>query len=469
MAENPLKKLLESPIDRKDPAVAQLLADLQGNILKPHGRDHSVHVFLQFQSAPEALAKAKRWIEKFAKEHITSARKQFEEVENNRSGTPGGLFASFFLTCKGYDILGIRPPRDPKFIDGMKASRHHLADPDSEQWQEGYRKDIHAAIFLAHDDADELMKRRTIVLQGVEEFVVAVEWGHVRRNNNRTMNKKGETTEPFGYVDGRSQPLFLIEDVEKEKSLEPDPRKYDPSAPPRLVLVRDPNGAGETSCGSYMVFRKLEQNVRDFSDAVKALAEQLKGRDKERRAAALVVGRFKDGTPVVLQDKERLIEPVRNNFDYSEDPGGDRCPFHAHIRRVNPRGAGEEERNHRIARRAIPYDERPEKSEDNLKAEDLPTEGVGLLFICFQSNITDQFEFIQRNWANDKDLSISMRKEGVDPIAGQSDANDQVKAQNWPTSWGGEDRASFSFSSFVKLKGGEYFFAPSISALTKVS
>ncbi|QMS90527.1 Dyp-type peroxidase [Nostoc edaphicum CCNP1411] len=30
----------------------------------------------------------------------------------------------------------------------------------------------------------------------------------------------------------------------------------------------------------------------------------------------------------------------------------------------------------------------------------LPTGGVGLLFMCYQSDIWEQFEFIQRFWSN---------------------------------------------------------------------
>lgn len=465
MAEDLLKKLLESPIDRKNPAVAPLLEDLQGNILKPHGRDYSVHVFLQFRSTPEALAKAKQWIEKFAKARVTSAKKQFEERDEfKKSRISGGLFANFFLTSQGYETLGIRPsPGDPRFVNGMKAYHLDLSDPDPKEWEEGYTQNIHAAILLADDDGSELSelnREADIVLQEVSEFatVLAVERGNViRKESKGGRKKKGEPSEHFGYVDGRSQPLFLLEELKKEKREEPGQRKYKPSAPPRLVLVPDPNGAGEMSCGSYLVFRKLEQNVRGFRDAVKALAQQLKGDDRERRAAALVVGRSEAGTPVVLQEKEGLINLLQNNFDYSEDLLGDRCPLHAHIRQVNPRGPTEEEREHRIARRGIPYGEQCK--------EDLPTKDVGLLFMCFQSNIADQFEFIQREWANDKDLS--RRKRGVDPVIGQSD--DQVEAQDWPTSWGSRDRTSFSFTSFVRLKGGEYFFAPSISALTKVN
>ena len=43
--------------DADDPAVHALLEDLQGNILKEHGRSYSMHLFLQFPTNADALAK----------------------------------------------------------------------------------------------------------------------------------------------------------------------------------------------------------------------------------------------------------------------------------------------------------------------------------------------------------------------------------------------------------------------------
>src|SRR5262249_10639475 len=101
---------------------------------------------------------------------------------------------------------------------------------------------------------------------------------------------------------------------------------------------------------------------------------------------------------------------------------------------------------------------------DNPKKEELPTQDVGLLFMCFQSDIANQFEFIQKQWANNQD---PQRKTGIDPLIGQ--AVDHVAPQHWPTTWGGKYRKPFSFSAFVTLKGGAYFFAPSISGLVTIS
>src|SRR5262245_54766605 len=148
-----VKDLLKNPIDRKSRAIAPLLKNLQGNILKGHGRDHTIHLFLRLRSTPGALSKAKKWIKKFAKERVTTAKKQFEEMDDfHNFKIIGGLFANFLLTHKGYEILGVPSPRDRRFVAGMKASRADLADPDPTEWEEGYRGEIHASILLAHDD-----------------------------------------------------------------------------------------------------------------------------------------------------------------------------------------------------------------------------------------------------------------------------------------------------------------------------
>lgn len=173
-------------------------------------------------------------------------------------------------------------------------------------------------------------------------------------------------------------------------------------------------------------------------------------------AGALAVGRFKDGTPVTLQRMAGLRDVY--NFEYEEVDGkGFRCPAHAHIRKVNPRGttphnplesepkALEEERRHRIARRGIPYGEQ----------EDVGANPVGLLFMCYQSDIKEQFEFIQRSWADNPNFPklAVIAHTGDDPIIGQD--TDQNAEQQWPKHWGESGRASFNFGSYVTLRGGE--------------
>ncbi|MEJ0102749.1 MAG: hypothetical protein WDO19_09430 [Bacteroidota bacterium] len=144
-------------LNSSDLANFDLLSNLQGNILKGHGREHTTHIFIHFDGS--RISQAKKWIEKFADEKLTSAQKQLKQREVfKRNGVPGGLFASFYISATGYAALGLIPPPDPSFRAGMKSNttKTKLKDPDRTTWDEGYNTDIHAMILLANDDVDEM-------------------------------------------------------------------------------------------------------------------------------------------------------------------------------------------------------------------------------------------------------------------------------------------------------------------------
>jgi Dyp-type peroxidase family len=401
------------------------------------------------------------------------------------------LIGAFFLSAEGYKYLGFDVndfgDNGARFRDGMKDQDDGFIgdlvenlldtsnkDPKPGEWEVPYQGTIHAMVLLARDwengEAVYALINDEVVpsLGGIAE-VVTIERGHVLRNDEAQAKDKdealsegkgsgkGQPIEHFGYVDGRSQPLFLKGDIDKEQG---GIDRWDPTAPLSLVLVPDPFADVEDSYGSYFVFRKLEQDVPAFNEDVVALADTLDV--PPDLAGALAVGRFKDGTPVTLQRMDGLRDV--NNFEYEHmDSGGHRCPAHAHIRKVNPRGTTpltslEDERKRRIVRRGIPYGER----------EDVGTSPVGLLFMCYQSNIKEQFEFIQRTWADNPNFPdhLVVAGTGDDPIIGQdTDAN---AGQDWPKHWGESGRDSFNFGGYVKLRGGEYFFAPSITFLNAI-
>jgi deferrochelatase/peroxidase EfeB len=125
----------------------------------------------------------------------------------------------------------------------------------------------------------------------------------------------------------------------------------------------------------------------------------------------------------------------------------------------------EEERSHRIVRRGITYDEINRKGDLSFH----PERGVGLLFLCFQSSIENQFEFIQNKWANNNDFPMPFT--GIDPLIGQGenrkDANGGDGEQKWSTIQ--RTTCSQSLEGFVKMKGGEYFFAPSLTFIKSLS
>ena len=179
---------------------------------------------------------------------------------------------------------------------------------------------------------------------------------------------------------------------------------------------------------------------------------------------------------------EALHSEPANDFNYTSDPGS-RCPFHAHIRKVNPRGTGgaepePQERLHIMARRGITFedikrdfhpDELPEsKSMAEFLAKvapKLPVNGVGLLFMAYNNTIARQFKFTQQTWANNQNFPIP-GVHGIDPVIGQGATNStaQVLAKEWDNLAAGTSNAT-QFSGFVHMKGGEYFFSPSLTFL----
>jgi Dyp-type peroxidase family len=473
-AEPPKAAVLpDEPVSER--FVRKHLADVQGNIIKGHGRPHVKCLFFSFKGgeAKEAAEpKVRAWIRLLAETVVTSAPQQLEETElYHDHGIPGGLFGAFFLSSAGYRYLGIalpvkpatdsatEPARDLKtgeplpdaFTVGMKERQGLLKDPERDTWEPFFRSDVHAMLLMGDVDPARLNEAAVKAILGIKPVTQAihVEHGHVLNNEH------GDGIEHFGYADGVSQPLFLKEDLVKgNENGQEKLSVWDPGAALGLVLTHDANGKGPYSFGSYFVFRKLEQNVKGFKEMEEKMAEalRLEGHDAER-AGALLVGRFEDGTPVTLQGAEGMHHPIPNGFNYRDDATGSKCPFQAHIRKVNPRT--EAQNGHRIARRGIPYgDRKPDFS-------DQPVKDVGLLFMCYQKSIEKQFETMQAHWANDPDFGGS--GVGLDPIVGQG----KRKEQKYAFRWGRDERekGKFKFDAFVTMRGGEYFFAPSLSFL----
>ena len=133
--QNILKALQENP--------QKPLESLQGNILRGHGRDRSIHIFLSFKNDKETNVDVKEWIKGLA-ERLTSAQQQFDDAEQHRyHNISHRLFMNFFLSAKGYEYL--YPDQkdklrfnDEAFLCGMKAAQHRLNDPPKEVWEAGY-------------------------------------------------------------------------------------------------------------------------------------------------------------------------------------------------------------------------------------------------------------------------------------------------------------------------------------------
>ncbi|HKY04915.1 MAG TPA: peroxidase, partial [Blastocatellia bacterium] len=243
--------------------------------------------------------------------------------------------------------------------------------------------------------------------------------------------------------------------------LPPDPDKPDQ---PSTDTIRD---FGQN--GTYLVYRKLEQDVAGFWSFMNKAAG---GPGKGVRLAAKFMGRWPSGAPLVLcpeqDDPAIAADPERlNDFKYHEaDPHGFKCPKGSHIRRSNPRDSlepGPEEsrivvNRHRIIRRGRPYGVPAPDSPAQAKAGDTK----GIIFIAINASIKRQFEFVQQMWVDDQ--KFDGLYDNMDGVTGSIESSTTMTIQDKPVR-----RRIRNVPRFVTVKGGGYFFMPSIAALKYLS
>lgn len=299
--------------------------------------------------------------------------------------------------------------------------------------------------------------------------------------------------EHFGFKDGISQPAIIGSGVtgvrndnikpgefvmgyKNEYNVYPDAPLIKEEQGTMQLLTDDPAGSGLKNIGTngtYFVLRQLKEDVDGFWNFLNDKTRNEDGSnnpDESTKLAAKMMGRWPSGTPLVKSpDTDPGGSSDDNDFNYIDtDKHGLKCPFGAHVRRTNPRdqfevtGAAESlklTRRHRIMRRVRSYGEQFTGSATN----HTPNDEVGLLFGCFNADISRQFEFIQYTWANypkfkqlyaDPDPFIGVR-ENPGPGVEQNFTIPQVTANKCIT----------GLKSFVTVKGGAYFFFPSITAV----
>jgi Dyp-type peroxidase family len=477
------------------------LQEIQGNIAG-FNKDHQRFIFLRFPNKDTAQAFLRVTIREIDTcDDVARFNASFRRARasSGRRPVPTARWFNLALTFSGLQLLA--PPDlealPQEFKEGMPARATLLGDVDVNEparWVSPFNSDIHALALLAADVPDDLDRlhrqlRWHLHPRGIEE--IGQIDGHTRPGEFRGH-------EHFGFKDGISQPgiagLTRPEDLKPGQDLiapgefilgypkqngelppPPPPPGYEPPPPPPAP---EPSSGPEwTRNGSYLVFRRLRQDVRGFMDFIRQGAGQAGLRPDLLEAK--LVGRYKSGAPLERTDDEPadfdpqaadpsiadpsiLGDDKINNFEYlPHDAEGTLVPRAAHIRKVYPRnqdppGEADVDRR-RILRRGIPYGPEFVENESPYPGSGDPPadQDRGLLFLCYQRSIADQFEFIQSQWANRDDFPQA--EDGRDPIIAQDVPDPKFRIPSHPE--------RLALARWVTTTGGEYFFSPSLSAM----
>ncbi len=508
--------------------------DVQGNVIPGFNKDHQHFLFLRIRD----LRLTRRWLRDLAP-RLASMDDVLAFVRAHRSqrlrlGTQeprlDATWINLAFSHRAIERLAGTEQANGfgelSFRQGLAARSAYLGDPVSvahpghqSNWLVGGSTNPADILVIAAADNPSHLEAVLRELR-TEAATARAEIIFEQPGDTLPANLRGH--EHFGFKDGISQP-----GVRGKVSTAPGdfitPRYLDSSDPharlfakpgqplawPGQFLLGEPrqdpqdlyrpaapanNFPGWARRGSYLVCRRLQQDVVAFWDFVVSAAKQLELPVKH--FAAMLVGRWPSGAPIMRApraDNPALAgdEFANNHFVFDDDtrpsvlpplPGysGDRhararadlmgavCPHFAHIRKVNPRDSGTDlgtptdSMLRLILRRGIPFGP-PLVGVDGPTPELIEQER-GLMFISYASTIEDQFEFITRRWVNS---AIHPGFGGHDPILGQHDkAGDRKRFVDFPTR-NGLTRIELE-REWVVATGGGYFFVPPISAVGAV-
>lgn len=458
----------------RQPPLADAVADaddVQGHVLHGYRARRACHLGFAFADAASG------------REMLHDLRSMVSKDSDR--GKPACI--TLGLTHAGLQALGLPQPTLEQFPvafrEGPRLRKQRLGDvgrSDPEHWT--------IAGFEGELTPGTLGKRVPVVLHGVVSVyatgdtgaladrlleVRAKMKGKARECFHKAVEAIGDLGEVhFGYRDGIGQPRFP-----EDTGTPPQPAVSGPRSPTGDLLLgrsfRNSRGGcyiGElpeelAKHGTYMALRVIEQDVEAFERFLQEV-EQHKGVAPETTAAKLV-GRWRNGSALSLHplrpdpNAERTPSTELDDFDYAkpaaayDDNEGRRCPFGAHIRRVNPRSGmvlgvpwGR-----RFLRRGMPYGPKFDPAHPVKAARGL----VGL-FLC--GDLESQFEFVQHVWANE-DLSAPGLRGTQDPFVSARDAATPFRFRPSES----RDEIEVMVPPLTRTIGSAYLFMPGLKGL----
>jgi Dyp-type peroxidase family len=525
---------------QENPVTATLnLHDIQGNIVKGYGRfgfPFARYVFFEIKDS----AAGRKFITSVTP-LVTNSAPWKENTKNKKGLDKPSFTVNIALTYHGLKKLGLPEvslhsfPRD--FSGGMRQRQDILGDDGNSaphKWDKVWRNPDHRVCILialngqtkaSIEESYELILSK---LNGIGGGV-AILCGHSDGKQDdlpyqdaaALMDENNQPTgkEHFGYNDGISNPffkgtgqnpLYAVGNGKPTRRAANSPLGWEALEAGEFILGHKDESLGLPPApiphllsynGTFMVYRKLHQNVGSFYSYLKEQANQHPEKCEEFIAAKFA-GRWRNGAPITLfptqEEANAVVAELEAakiamrkargtidhtlaelnylrllgkfvGFDYNDDLDGSRCPVGAHIRRSNPRSSlefgikdayntpGALSNRRRLLRRGLPYGSSTDKTVD--------TGNHGIIFMAICSDISRQFEFTQQQWGNyGNDFKLANDK---DPLTGNHNNKEADGRMIFPAEKGSGKAPYFCthIPRFVETRGGEYFFVPSITAL----
>lgn len=403
--------------------------DIQGNILRFHGRPQAIQLIGVLHSDREG--EVRKWLRSFTETYVKSAEDQQIDTKdwkdsNKQQERPVITIALGALAYKKAGFKEADPafPKDPLFQAGLHAyNSTRLTTDQYHNALEGHYLSVDEAptldlmISIAHQIPAEQEKLLQRITQDALFKKTWLKFWLEYGLNNTHYGQEHYSVGPLGFADGLSTPTVT-------KTIE------------EAAILQNVNKYQDN--GSYLSFRKIRVNPGYWAALITRITKVYKV--SRALAEAMIMGRFRNGTPLASYQRPQLqsewrTADVNHIFDYSTNPKF--CPFQAHARVVNPRDGSE---GLPIIRRSMSYADESES---------------GLLFMSYQKSLTRQFKPILQRIKKHKDFllyadgGVNNEKEFIFP--------------EYPTAR--KEKLLVNEKQMPILRGGEYLFTPPISML----